>query len=213
MTTSMSAITGGLIGAVLAGRGPADRITSPSPGPAATASVQATSSGGALIIRDQTRAYYFDLDADHQLLSVHMPVWDLSLCGGTSFFDVVERTRIITPSDVEQFLVHISDDQSSVGVFRAVTFEEAGLAPGFDRATFCAFINSSAKIAQGSVHHVQNLSNGSFSSQWGGKIAGDDGTRYAYSESYQLTADTHDPADASQWVEHVTHIKLSSLPR
>jgi hypothetical protein len=169
----------------------------------------AADASGAIIVRDRVYTLFFSLDAEHGLLSIHLPVDDLWLCGGGSFPDIADRQRVYTPSDIGQFLVQVKDDESTVGVFRATSYDEAGLGAGIDVARLCAFIGGGAKVASGTVRHVQNLSNASFAAHWGGRLTTPAGDEIGYSETYQLTADAHAPSDATQWRVEVARIELT----
>jgi hypothetical protein len=202
------------LAAGVSGCAPADGTTGPvgatdaaRMGAHATAAERVTASEGAIIMRDAAFALFFNIDAGRGLVSLHIPVASPWLCGGGQLPNIVSRTRVTTPSDVDQFLVHIRDDHSAVGIYRAASLAEAGVEP-FDPTRLCAFINGPAKVAEGIVRHVQNLSNASFSAHWQGVLTAPDGDPVPYSETYQLGASLHEPADPGQWRVHVSQIHL-----
>lgn len=172
---------------------------------------------GAVIIETPVAAFAVHLDAERGLLSVHAPS-DVCQSGNVN---VAQARFIITPSEIDQFLAQLKDDDAAVAVYEASSFAEAGIDGSFDLAggsdidfgQFCGFLLGPDRIAEGTVRRVSNLSNASFSVSWVGEItAVDDGSPVQLTEVYQLKADAREPGDSSQWRVNVSKILLSPRP-
>ncbi len=174
----------------------------------------ANAAGGAVIVRGERTTFLVHLDADRHRLSVHAPS---NLCT-VGDFDQADAQFVITPSSISQFIAQLKSDGETVAVYDAGSFAEAGMTGStgtggigniVDVGTFCAFLEGPQRIAEGTVRRVSTLSNASFSAHWVGTLDGVAGRPVRLTEVYQLGADAHDPADASQFVVHVSRILLS----
>lgn len=183
------------------GDGPgSDRLLAPSP--ADLAATTAEGSRGAIVEYDQSILFFFHFDARRGLLSAHVPA---DLCAGAPP-NVGDRQIVTTPSAIQQRLVKATDIDSRVAVYRAESADD----PFPD---LCAFLDGPGKVAEGVVHHTQTFTNASFAAHWGGTVQGVDGSTYHLSESYQLTADAHDPNNPELWSLNASRILLSPRGR
>jgi len=183
-----------------------------SPAPALAAA--AAGSGGAVIVRGTTLAFLVHLDSERGLLSVHAPS---NVCTIGSL-NQAEFKFVITPSAIGQFIAQLKSDDEQVAVYQASSFAEAGmtgtaeiggLGDIVDFTQFCGFLEGPARIAEGSVRRVSNLSNASFTAHWVGTIQGVGGEDVKITELYQLGADAQDPNNTDAYVVHVSKILLS----
>ena len=196
----------------LAACDPGTAVAPPDGAPAFT--VAADAAGGAVIVRGERTAFLVHLDAARHRLSVHAPS-DVCTSGN---FDRVDAQFVTTPSSISQFIAQLKSDAEIVSVYDAGSFAEAGMTGSVDIGgigdivdvgTFCSFLTGPQRIAEGTVQRVSVLSNASFSAHWVGTLEGVTGGPVRLTEVYQLGGDAHDPADASQFVVHVSRILLS----
>ena len=178
-------------------------------------SASSTGSSGAMVIRFQNVEFMIHLDAGRGLMSVHAPS---DLCLGGSL-GTLEVQRVTTPSQIEQVVFQTKGSDLPVAVYEATSFADAGVSGSFgtanffdvitgDVARFCAFLQSRALLAEGTVRRVSNASNASFAVTWTGTLDRINGGQATLTEVYQLKADAQDPNDTSRWVVHVSKILL-----
>lgn len=165
---------------------------------AATAHTPPPSLNGALVTFDQMYVYFFHFDEQRGLLSVH---GGGLFCGGSPP-NIGDRQIVTTPSEIEQTLVKVQDGDSHVAVYRASSLNDAF-------PDLCGFLNGPNKVAEGVVRHTQTFTAASFAAHWGGTVQAVDGGELHLSESYQLTADAHDPNNPATWSLNASHVILS----
>jgi len=182
--------------------------------PSPAAAVTSPQAQGATIIEDQVTSFTVHLDAARGLLSLHAPS---TVCAGGGV-PIVDRRRVLTPSEIAQAIFQTSSAAEPVAVYHASSLAEAGFAGtgsllGFgglvDVDAFCTFIEGPARIAEGTVRRFGTLSNASFAIHWVGTLTGVDGRPYHLTEVYQLGGDAHDPNNPAFFVEHLSRILLS----
>jgi hypothetical protein len=175
-----------------------------------------SAAGGALILRFSTFSFILVFDAEHQLLSAHMPS---DICGAGEL-NRVEVQRVITPSAIGQVVAQVSGDER-VAVYHAASPADAGLSASIDFfgfpnvvnfPVFCSFLAGPNLIAEGTVQRLSTFSAASFHARWTGSITGVDGTLYRLTEIYQLNADAHDPTNPATFAQQVASIRLTPLP-
>lgn len=159
-------------------------------------------SGGAVVDSDQFPTLFFHFDAARGLLSIHGA--GLFGCAGQEV-SIADRLIVTTPSAIQQRLVAIRDADSWVSVHRAGSLSDAF-------PDLCSFLAGPTVVAKGAVRHTQTLSNASFAAHWGGTIETPGGEAVHLSESYQLTADAHDPNNPALWSLNASRILLSPRP-
>ena len=191
---------------------PANGPATPAPSFAASPSA----AGGALVLRFSTFSFVLVFDAEHQLLSAHMPS---DICGAGEL-NQVEVQRVVTPSEIGQVMALVTGDER-VAVYHAVSPADAGLSAsidffGFlnivDFPRFCSFLSGPNLIAEGTVQRLSTFSAASFHAQWTGSIIGVDGTDYHLTEIYQLNADAHDPTNPAPFEQRDASILLTPSP-
>ncbi len=209
---SFSALIG-LAALAACDRAPGDALAPQRSGPSTT-SVAAASSG-ATIVRFSTVSFLLVFDAQHQLLSADLPS-NICTNGG---FNVVDVQRVSTPSQIGEFLAKVTGDEH-VSVYHATSPADAGVSStinsfGFgnlvDVAQFCAFMGGPNLIAEGRAQRLSTVSNASFHARWTGTLQGVDGASYHLTETYQLNADAHDPANPDTFTEPVVQILLHPI--
>ncbi|HEX9728203.1 MAG TPA: hypothetical protein VGA37_06850 [Gemmatimonadales bacterium] len=174
---------------------------------------QANEAGGAVIVRGTVSTFLAHLDTRRGLLSIHAPT-TLCLGGG---FNTAEAQFVTTPSEVQQFIAQLRSDNEQIAVYAATAFADAGMVGTagtagiggiVDVGAFCAFLQSPALVASGSVRRVSVFSNASFSAHWTGAITSPTGESRRLTEVYQLGASVHDPNNPATWVVHASKVQL-----
>lgn len=169
----------------------------PTDAAAVSSLARAVDQAGAVIVRDEVGTFFINVDAGRNRVSVHVPP---GICQGAGL-NIEDRMIVFTPSAVMQELFLIRDEAAGV-----VVLEGSSSAPLL--ANFCGTLNGPARIAAGTVRHLQTFTLASFAAHWTGLITGVNGEPLRLTEVYQLTADLHDPNNPALWSENAQHIIL-----
>lgn len=197
MRVTMFALSLTLVGGVAAcdagdvGVPTSPEVTTPS---AAVVAETADQSQGAIVVFDETVAFFIHHDARRGLMSLHGGLAEF--CLGLPI-TTTPRQIVATPSEISQTLFRIGEDEQPVVIYRTD-----------EPVVSCALANSPARVAAGTVRHDQTFTLGSFAARWEGEVTAPDGSTHHLTEVYQLTADVHDPNDPALWSLNTSKILL-----
>lgn len=152
--------------------------------------------GGAVVVTDETFFLFAHYDAARGLMSVH-GLW-AEFCLGRPL-TTTPRTIVTTPSQIAQRLVALGEESQPVVVYRTTT-----------GALSCGLVASpEVRVASGMVRHSQTFTLASFAATWRGPVMSPDGSTHHLAETYQLTADAHDPNNPTTWSLNASAILIN----
>jgi hypothetical protein len=150
---------------------------------------------GASVFWDSTYVGFAHYDASRHLMAVHGYI--VPLCEGNPL-GKEPRMTVETPAQIAQRFVAVRADDEPVVVYRTDT-----------GALTCALVTSAeARVASGSVRHRQTFTLASFEATWVGAVMAPDGSADDLTETYQLTADVHDPNNSAKWSLNASSILI-----
>lgn len=102
-------------------------------------------SSGPIVVRSDGVPYVvLTNDPSRNLMSVHVLVSDIDLCGGSTGFDLIDTQEVSTPAQAEQMILLYKGSETNVGVYGTSDFSEFWSDP-------CGFIAGPKKLAEGTA--------------------------------------------------------------